>query len=395
MKKAKIFICHHPVALILYKNLAEIIRENDKDIKIILFKVNHEYFSKFDFAPHKSYYDKVIEFDFVSYKKNLFLGISEVIKFKKKLNKSVSEILGNFDEIDLFLTDSAWLPVNILLYNLSRQKNIKNINKISFFESKGPQTKIDRIKSAWCNLYRLFCRCYKVKVISTKSGKFVNFAYDEDTPGKFIKIISPTSRITEVPGWAKKDFFPYPVSLKNHPHEKKDMIFVFGDAGIFQFYKEYLPDYETFVKKISLLFSAIEKKYPDCKLYYKPHPSDGNNKVMEGVDLKKYILFDSTIDAPDLLDKFNHRIKAVYALSSFSVVFGSFFSVPSYFFYHYLFDGAGIEKFDSFYNQSNLDSRFICHVSNLSDIGKIDNLKRTNVFSDKNTSQEYLELLNI
>ncbi len=394
MKNAKLFICHHPVVIPLYKNMAEIARKYDKDAKIILLKINHEYFSEFDIKPYEKYFDEIIEFDFIGYKRNFFVGFYEILKFKNKLKKTISESLRNFEVIDLFLADSAWLPVNILLYSLSRQKNIKSIVKISFVDPVGAQTKINKVKSFFCFAYTLFFKCYRINVITTLNGKFVNFVYALNTPGNLITIINPTSRLSEKAFAEDKSLFAYPIISKNIPLKKRDMVIIFGDSSIFDVYSEYLPSYEVFVKKMALFMQAIEKKYPDCKLYFKPHPSDGN-KIMPGIDIKKYNLLDNSADAQVLFDRFGPRIRAVYAFSSFSIIFGSFFSIPSYFFYRCMFNGAGINKFDSLYHQDNLRSKFIFFISDLKEIGKIDNLKKTAQSNTKDINNKFRKLLKV
>src|SRR3989338_2183238 len=188
---AKLFICHHPDQLLLYKNLIQVIKEHDKNTRIVIFKVNHPYFLKFNFTPYNQYFDKIVEFDFIHYKKNFLAGYREIFNFQKKLKKTAANVLANFGTIDLFMTDSAWLPVNILLYNLARRKNIKNITKFAGGQLEGPQTKTDNLKTIFCNLYALPFKCYKVKVISNLTGKFQGFAYTGRVPGTAVKLVSP------------------------------------------------------------------------------------------------------------------------------------------------------------------------------------------------------------
>ena len=125
--KAKIFICAHPDNLLIYKNLAKIIRQTTKEAEIILLKVNHPYFLKFNFEPYREYFDKIIEFDFIHYKKNILVGFWEINRFISKIKKIESTILAGFQSIDLFLIHSTWLPTNILSYQLSWNKKIGKI----------------------------------------------------------------------------------------------------------------------------------------------------------------------------------------------------------------------------------------------------------------------------
>jgi len=365
--------------------LAKIIKNYDREFETILFKVNHPYFSKFNFEPYKKYFDKIIEFDFITYRKNFIKGVFEALIFQRKLKKVIPNFLRNFQEIDLFLEKSAWLPVNILLNHLSREKNIKNIIKFTLAIQNSSQTKIDGMKTILCNLYSLPFKCYKIKVLTSLAGKFVDFDYSCDTPGKLIKIVSPIRETKKI------DILSYPIVSEYSGAIKKDVVIIFGDETIFNFYSEYLPDYETFIEKLTTFFKTIENKYSDCKLYYKPHPGD-KGKLLPGIDSLKYNFFDNTINAQTLLDFYCQRIKAVYTFSSSSAIFSSFFGIPSYTFYRYVCNQVGIEKFDKIFNQDNLKSKFLYHISKLNEVGKIDNLERPNF---KKFDEIYKKILNI
>jgi len=380
--KAKLFICHHPGNLLLCKNLIQIIRKYDKNTKIILFKVNHPYFLKLDFEPYKKYFDQIVEFDFIGYKKNFLKGLWEILIFQKKLKKVNTTLLANFEKIDLFLDISAYLPVNILLYNLSQQKNIKNITRFILAKPKGLQVKEDKnkIKTFLCVLYSLPFRCYKVKVLSTSKRKF--FDYIDSVPGAILEIVSPISKKLDNPDYQKENILPYPVISKDWLTEKKDTVIIFGKKSIDSDLAEYLLDREFYVKRMTILFKVIADKYSGCKLYYKPHPAD-RGKTIPGINTRKYSLLDDSLNAQELFDRHQGRIKAVYAFSSGSVVIGSFFGIPSYTFYRYLCNQVGIKKFDNYFNQDNLKSKFLFHLADLNEIGKIDNLECPTIDSKK------------
>lgn len=391
--KAKLFICHHPGNLLLYKNLAQIIKQYDKDLQIILFKVNHPYFSKFNFEPYKRHFDQIIEFDFIHYKKNFFKGLWKILIFQKRLKKAIAGSLKNFKEIDLFLDKSTYLPINILLYNLSRQENVKNITKFSLVGSENLPTKVDKVRTFLCALYSLFFKCYKIKALSTLGGRFLNFVYTENTPGTFVKIISPIANSPSSLDDLKENILPYPVIFKHSSVVKKDMVIVFGKKSIFKDLAESLPIHEICLEKLTALFNAIANQYSDCELYYKPHPVD-KRETMPGIDIEKYSLLDGVLNAQELFDKYQGRIKAVYAFSSSAVIHGSFFGIPSYTFYRYLCNRAGIETFDSLMSQDTLKSKFLFHLSNLNEVGKIDNLKSPNINS-KMLEKIYRKVLSV
>lgn len=393
MNKAKLFICYHPGILLLYKNLIKIIRRHDKDSKIILFKVGHPYFKRFNFEFYKKYFDKIIEFDFIDYEKNFLASYWKILNFKNKLKKTMVGLSRDFGTIDLFLENSAWLPVNILLYNLNKEKNIKSINRLDLLKLESLQTKADKIKTFLCGLYSLPFRCYKINVKSSVFGG-INFVYADQVPGVHIRIIAPTIQTSSNSDWGKENILPYPVISESSPTGKKDMIIIFGDAGIYQYSSQYLPSYEIFVEKLSAFFRAIEKKYSHCKLYYKPHPGD-EDRIMPGINLKKYSLFDNKVDAQVLSDKYQEKIKAVYTFSSSAVIFSSFFGIPSYSFHRYLCNQGAGDRFGYFLNQDHVKSKFLFHISNLKEIGKIDDLERPKPFDLNNISDKYRKLLKI
>ncbi|MFH1401638.1 MAG: hypothetical protein ABIG40_01615 [Parcubacteria group bacterium] len=394
--KVKLFICHHPGSLLLYKNLIQIIRKYDKDTKIILFKVNHPYFRGFNFGYYGKYFDEIREFHFIDYQKNFLKGFWKILIFQKKLKMAISNLLLNFEKIDLFLDDSAYLPINIFLYNLSKQKNIKNIIKFRMTDPELSYVKTDKLKTFLCNLYSFPFGHYKIKAISTLGGKFLNYIYVDKIPGIVFKIGSPILSEENNLEHKGKNILPYPVSVEGSEGSsaaKKDMIIVLGKKSVFNDLSEYLPDYKIYVKKLTVLFDAIGDKYLDCELYYKPHPVD-KGQIMPGIDTKKYNLFDDSVNTQILIDKYRTRIKAIYAFSSSSLMSGSFFGISSYSFYRYLCNQAGTERFNSYFNQNNLKSRFLYHISDLEEIGKIDKLERPKIDSEK-LEKIYRKVLNV
>jgi hypothetical protein len=374
-KKAKLFICHHPGNLLLFRNLIQIIRKHDKNAKVLLFKINHPYFSKINFKPYQNYFDKVEEFEFIHYKKNFLKGILEVFDFQKKLKKVESDLLGNFEKIDLFMDESAYLPINLMLYNLSKKKNIGNITKFRLGGLEGMETKVDKLRTFLYTLYSLPFKCYKVKAISNLEGKFVNFIYGEKTPGKVVKIVSPITKLEKEFFKSENNILPYPVFSNRSSVSKKNMIIVFGKSKSFNNSPWYFPDYQTYLKKLESFFKFLENKYSDCKLYYKFFPLDGE-KIMPGINIKKYAFLDSTSDAQELIYENRDKIKAIYTPFSGVATYGSFLGIPSYTFYRYLCNQSGIERFDSLMDGEALKSKFLFHLSDPEQIGKIDNLKR-------------------
>jgi hypothetical protein len=95
------------------------------------------------------------------------------------------------------------------------------------------------------------------------------------------------------------------------------------------------------------------------------------------------------MNAEALFDKYEEKIKAVYSLSSNSVVIGSFFGIPSYAFYPYLCNRAGVEKFNRVFQQEHIRSKFLLPLSDIREVGAIDDLERPTASSDDSAAHYY------
>ena len=389
-KRAKIFICHHPAGLLFFENLSRISKQINSEKKIILFKVNHAYFSKLDFKEHEKYFDQIIEFDFVHYNENFMKEYFKIIRFIKKLDRVKKEIFSCFSGADLFLEDSAWLPMNIMLYNLSKSKEIKSIFRFNGIDVIKKDIKTDRFKSFLCNLYAAFLPSYLIKFTVSPEGKFSNFRYRNAVPGKEIKIQSPANfKNSQVPG-----VLPFPVISAKGLRERKDMVFIMGDAKIFEEFSEYFFSYEDFLERGKNFFAAIEKKYPGHKICYKPHPADGA-EIMAGIDPKKHIIFDNSAVAQTIFNNYYSKIKAVYSISSSSVIASSYFGIPSYVFYRYFMAEPGIRRMDTIFLAENIVSPFLLRAKDLSDSGIIDGAKGYQGVSQKELESLYKKELDL
>ncbi|MBI3335396.1 MAG: hypothetical protein HY001_02765 [Candidatus Portnoybacteria bacterium] len=397
-KKAYLFITHHPDQLSLYKSLATIIRAWSKNDPVVLIKVNHPYYKTFNFTPYRQYFDSVIEFPFV-YEKNILRGIRELALFKTQLEK-IEAYLAPFQSIDVFLSHSAWLPINILLYRISKWKHIDRIYRFlllspSFLSSQrydARRTLFYKLYSLLGNLFSL--KQYKVKALKSREGKeFVGFLYTQDIPGIAVRIVNPAQR--PMPPMNKGEIvLPYPLVKERRPSlPKKDTLVVFGDAGILASYPEYVDDYREAVKKLTTFFRHFENYYADYKLYYKPHPMDKAGELIPGINPKKYRFFDNTVNAQLILDSYHERIGAVYTFSSTSAIWGSFFGIPSYTIYRYIYNEFGIARFNTLFAQEGVSSKLIFHISRLDQIGKKDKVKIPLRYIDlKNMDRRYRAL---
>jgi len=389
-KKAKIFVCHHPAGLLLFENLSKIIRQCDPDAKIIFIKVNHPYFSNFNFESYKKYFDQIIEFDFVHYNENFIKEYFRIIKFIKKLKNAEKHVFNNFEKVDLFLQDSAWLPVNIILYNLSKSKKINNIFRIVELDIVTKNTKPSIFKSFLYNLYTIFFPCYPIKFIMSPEGKFANFQYKKRAPGKEIRVVSPINFDKTGEG----NVLPFPIIQKGSSDEKKDMVLIMGDANIFKEFPEYFSSYEEFQQKTKNFLAAIEEKYKGYKICYKSHPAD-KAEFMLGIDPKKHIIFDNGTNAQTIFNDYYEKIKAVYTVFSTSAISSSYFGIPSYVFYQYFMNDAGKKRMDSIFLAENIASPFLFNAESIMDVGRIDDAKKSGLLNFEETKNLYKRILNI
>lgn len=384
-KSAKVFVCHHPALLFLYKNLSKIIKKYS-DARIILIKVNHPYFFKFNFEPYKKNFDNVFELDFVHYKRNVIKSYFEIINFIKRIKLIKKYLNDNFSKTDLFLDNTAWLPVNLILSNL---RDVSSVTRFVFREQNKDGLKVNKIKTFILNLYTVFLKRYEIKVVDTDNGKFFNLFYNDKIPGEIIRF-GPKNEIES--SQIKSLIFPF-FSDTIH-NSQKSIIIVFGDAKAYQDFPECFDNYEDYLKKTTQFFKVLCQKYPNCDLYYKPHPSDCG-KVMKGVDAKKYNILGDTLNSETIFDAKYQNIKAVYTLFSTSVISSSFIGIPSYTFYRYVSSKIGKENFAKIFEQKGVESQYLFHIANLNDIGKIDNIKKMQTLDLNDISKEYLKILKI
>lgn len=387
-KQAKIFVCHHPSGLLLFNNFSRIIKNLSQDVEVILFKVNHPYFSDFDFESYKNRFDKVIEFDFVHYSENFIKSYQQILNFIKKLKETEKNILANYTGMELFMEDSAWLPVNLMLYSLSKNKKISSIFRFVGIDTIKENIKTDSMRTFLYNLYTIFLPCYPIKFTVSADRKFADFQYKEVVPGKKIKVASPVDFMQT----QDKNTVPFPIISEENFSGKKDMVLIIGDANIFEEFPEYFSSYRDFLRKTEFFLKALEEKYKDCKIFYKPHPAD-KNKLMPCIDTKKHIIFDNKKTAQMIFNDYCNRIKAVYTIFSTSAISSSYFGIPSYVCYKYFFNELGKGRLDSVFCAKNIGSRFLLSISELDEIGKIDNLKRPEFFSIDEAANNYKKFL--
>ncbi|MDD5491140.1 MAG: hypothetical protein PHV60_00465 [bacterium] len=384
----KIFYCQHPASIIFFKNLAGIIREKDRQCRIILVLSAHPYFQTFNLKPYVQSFNEIVKLDYVSYRKNIAAGILAAWSLRKRIRQLTQSWSLLYFRIDLFLMDSAWLPANLFLYYFAYFNRKAHI--VRFFVSL-PQ-KTERTSSArnfLISWYHIFCGGYKVKTIISPAGKFLDLYYQQPVPGEKIIIIAPGSS-SMVSGYESMSY-PAPRSVSK---QVKDMVIVFGDATLFDFYSAYLPTEQECRERLKLLFSSLESHYVGGRLFYKPHPGD-KGKLMPGPEYSHYQVFTKDMNAETIIDQYQEHILAVYSFASTSSVAASFYRIPAYTYYRYLCNAAGKDKFDRIIGTEYLQSPYLCHLSELKDIGKVDCISN-NIENSESADQEKVnKILNI
>lgn len=365
--KIKLFICHHPDQIVLYKNLSRIIKSRAPETKIILWKVDHVYFKHFDFSKFDEYFDEKIEFKFIQYRKNFFRGWLEIFQYRRSIIKEVNRLSNNDQLIDVFLTASAWLPINIALFELNKNTLTRHITQFTFMSLEDSQSKTDRWRTLFCRLYGLFFHGFRVKAISTQRGIFENFVYQEPTPGKKVLITSPL-----LPASRAELTLPYPM-IKDQPGpaSSSKQIIIFGNAGAYHLFRNQIDDLAVARQKTTLFFQALRRHYPRSQIVYKPHPNDGT-EIMPGVNGVADVFRANDQNAEMMLDQSWTNITAVYTFTSSAIVLSSFLGLPSYTFYRYILNPDGCRRFDTFFDQTNINRQLILHIADPAQIGAID-----------------------
>lgn len=387
-KRAKIFVSHHPSDLLLYKNLIILTKKLMPEAPIILFKVNHRYYKTFDFSPYKSYFDIVEEFPFITYQKNLWQGMREMRQFKERLAQAKT-LLEQFDHVDVLIQNSAWLPVNMLLFFFAKANAVKHIFRWDFGMEEHKKTKRGRWRTFYCRLYQtLFGNSYKVHAVSTLKGKFVDFAFSQPVPGQKLTIVSPAGSIKHL----AKEELSFPLLTHRTP-EKKDMVVIFGDADILD-WKEYVDNRKEAEKKLIAFFERLNVVYRNYSIYYKPHPAD--EKLMPGIKKGVYHAFTNGVNTQSILDTYHSRIKAVYTVFSTSAMWSSFFGIPSYVAYRVVYNRVGALRFDHVFTQKSMSSPLIALVRDKEEIGTRDNIKIPIHYVDtQHISEAYRRILTL
>jgi len=157
------------------------------------------------------------------------------------------------------------------------------------------------------------------------------------------------------------------------------MIIIYGDTTVYEAFGCSLP-YEIYVAKLTLFFNLLSQHYKECRLIYKPHPSD-QSKVMPGLEYIKYELYNGILVSEMHLEQNIHRVKACYSIASTGLLYSAPKGIPSYTLYRYLeFNSEYPRAF--FENENVCENPFLYHIKLVDEIGAIDSINVSPVEND-------------
>lgn len=376
-----IFIANHPDQLLFYKNLALIRKTRDPKEHIVLCKIDHLYDPNFDFTPYERYFDRVLKFPRI-YKKNVFTGLKEIIVFKKRL-RMLKNIMRQYALHTVTVIDSAWLPVNLLLFSFRKEPLLYRWSVVATERIHG--LRYDARRTWYYRLSAFLCSCflmpsYPVDAVGTPGGMFANFHYRKPRtlPGIPLYLTNPCEPLSEKND--KTIILPFPILRPSAVYERRKengrkIVIVFGESDFLTHFCEFVPDPQEVLQKLQKFFACLEEYYQEYALYYKPHPAD-INALMPGITLSRYQRFNPKSNTQMICEALHLKIRATYTISSVSALWSSFFGIPSYTLYPLIFNRDGVKFFDDFFMQDKVKSRLLLSLKHISEIGKIDKRKR-------------------
>lgn len=366
-KRAKIFVSHYPPDIEMYAPFAKMAKVKEPKTEIILFRVAHPY--RFNLSPYNKYFDKIVEFPHIKYDKNIISGIHAIRSFKKAWRRSILN-LQQYAHIDVYIEDSYWLPVTAFLYVFAKIKQVKHIYRITLGDNTIKGARIDYLRTLFIFFYYPFIPTYAVKAMRRNNGGFVTFSSLHKLPGTTVRLLKPTAKsyisLTEMG-------IPYPLFVSRTEKKIHDMVIIFGDKGVLEDFSDYV-DKKNAESVLHEFFKALETHYRGVPIYYKAHPG-APDVLLPGMIKSHYRFLPAEVSAQFLLKKYYLHIKAAYTFFSTSVMWSSFFGIPSYTLYRLVYNKEGRKRLDATFGQQDIASPLIFPLGDIHDIGKIDNKK--------------------
>ena len=367
MKKAIFFILYHPASIGQHAFISKKFKD---EYQTILITLSHPYTNPEVLKKYSNSFDIIISLPLIKYEINLARGYYKLWKFINKFNKLTKPLLEDIDSFNLIYAFSAYLPMNAVLSRLNRHKKCKRA--ITLTDEYTAKMTVDILRTINVLFYTLFFRLYPVFY-----DKKSNFFYFKPFEDKILLISGPYLKNSYNVHKSKEGSIPiYKVSepVLISEFQDRNVVVIYGDTNVYsaEAYPCDLPNIE-YNTKLAEIFTYLAHYYADCKLIYKPHPSD-NYGVMPGLDGIEFELYKGNLTSQVHLESLLENVKACYSVASTSLLYSSAKGIPSYTFYKLLeFKGGLLKNF--FESKDAINNPFICNISKIEDIGIIDSVK--------------------
>ena len=361
------FYCNHPYPLEIFHAISLNIRQYNQDIKQHIIFSKHVYFEKIDYADYLNVFDSVDFVPYITYNRNVFKDLKKWAEFKRNLKKCKIE-----NDSVAFTISYSDLGTNIFCrYVKEKSKNTKLIHFTIYGNFLNvANARFNRIRTFFDSINVVLLKGYFLKTYVDSRNVLVDKIYFNDPHDKIFQLSSNAIN-------NKYETIPYPVVKQNEISlDNSKMVIFYGNLGFLDWYQQVDP--EIYYASVNKYLKKMVDIYKDkgVKLYYKPHPVDGD-VIPKELDLEHFEIFPEKLTAETIYSKYFYRIVATYTVTSLACITSTHFGIPSY----VLSDDCGIPeeikmRFKDQYQTANQD--YFIEVSNVNDIASIDN-KKTDV----------------
>jgi len=361
MQIGLIFISYHPGSLPDYDYIARIDHQESKCILIIC---RHPYTSDEIIQFYSQKFNRTIILPDIHYEPNIVRGFVKYHQFMKNFRKEIEPAVRDMEYYHIISDCSAYLPVNALLSELTKNEKCRNL--ISLREDHDFGSSPNILKTLRSRLYTALLGLYPVY-----DHQIFSHMYYREPRDKIVKIVSPYVKNRGLRNFGNADipiYYIYKNPVERNHGEKKTVIF-YGDTQLDNFHD---LSKEEFKKRLQRFFLHLAQHYRNCKIVCKPHPQD-QGKVMMGIENISYELYSGSLTSQMHLDLFANEVRACYSVSSSSLLSSAAMGIPSYTLYQYL-DFKGEYPNAYFENDEIRENPFLYNVKDLSEMGIIDNL---------------------
>ncbi|MBW2660702.1 MAG: hypothetical protein JRD93_01655 [Deltaproteobacteria bacterium] len=306
-------------------------------------------------------------------------------RFLRSFRNKIKPIINTIDAFIIFTNFSAYLPVNAILSRLMRNKKCRQTIGIGT----APEFKIeiDILRSLYLSLFTFIFRLTPVYYHMRLS-----YLYVRKPRRKILEFNNPFMKMSRFKR-CDAEFNPvYNVfePIIKRSTFKKNIIIIYGDTTVYEAYGCSLP-YEIYVARLRLFFDLLSHHYKECKLIYKPHPSD-QSKVMPGLKNIKFELYNGRLISEIHLEQNIQRVRACYSVASTSLLYSASRGIPSYMVYRYLeFNSEYPRAF--FENENVCENPFLYNIKSVDEIGAIDSINVSPVEND--CGDDWAEIINL